>query len=112
MSKQELKGAVLSRFLLCKQGLYWDGAPLPGLTLDDCEPAAFRNFRIRASKIGRVEKSVLGESNAALLASLQLEDGNCLKRAAALLFGANPQRFVPGASIKMWRSSFSGHLNV
>ena len=29
-TKQELKGAALSHFLLKKQGLHWDGAPLHG----------------------------------------------------------------------------------
>ncbi|MGE8351478.1 MAG: hypothetical protein ACN6P5_13145 [Pseudomonas protegens] len=36
----------------------------------------------------------------ALLASLQLEEGRYLKRATALLFGNQPERFVPGAYIK------------
>ena len=38
-------------------------------------------------KSGRVDEQVLADSDAALLASLQLEDDEHLKRAAALLFG-------------------------
>lgn len=95
-TKQELKGAALSRFLLKKQGLHWDGVPIPRLTLGDCNPAALQWFRDKAAKSGRVDEQVLADGDAALLASLQLDDGGHLKRAAALLFGKEPERFVPG----------------
>ena len=100
-TKQELKGAALSRFLLRKQGLHWDGVPLPGLTLEDCRSAALQGFRNRAARSGRVDEAVLEDSDAALLASLQLEEGPYLKRATALLFGVEPERYVPGAYIKL-----------
>uniref|UniRef100_UPI003F9B6C34 AlbA family DNA-binding domain-containing protein n=1 Tax=Pseudomonas sp. TaxID=306 RepID=UPI003F9B6C34 len=100
-TKQELKGPALSRFLLRKQGLHWDGVPLPGLTLGDCQPAAFQGFRARAAKSGRVDEAVLEDSDIVLLASLQLEEGQYLKRATALLFGTQPERFVSGAYIKL-----------
>jgi ATP-dependent DNA helicase RecG len=100
-TKQELKGAALSQFLLRKQGLHWDAVPVPGLSLADCHPAAFKMFRSNAAKSGRVDDQVLADSDAALLASLQLEEGAYLKRATALLFGAQPERFVPGAFIKI-----------
>ena len=100
-TKQELKGAALSRFLLRKQGLHWDGVPIPRLTLGDCDPSALQWFRDKAAKSGRVDEQVLADSDAALVASLQLEDGEYLKRATALLFGKQPERFVPGAFIKL-----------
>ena len=100
-TKQELRGAALSRFLLRKQGLHWDGVPVPGLSLADCHPAAFKIFRSNAAKSGRVDEEVLADSDAALLASLQLEEGVYLKRATALLFGTQPERYVPGAFIKI-----------
>lgn len=100
-TKQELRGAALSRFLLRKQGLHWDGVPIPRLTLGDCNPSALQWFRNKAAKSGRVDEQVLADGDAALLASLQLEDGEQLKRATALLFGKDPERFVPGAFIKL-----------
>ena len=100
-TKQELRGAALSRFLLRKQGLHWDGVPIPRLTLADCNPSALQWFRNKAAKSGRVDEQVLADGDAALLASLQLEDGEHLKRATALLFGKEPERFVPGAFIKL-----------
>jgi ATP-dependent DNA helicase RecG len=74
-TKQELKGASLSRFLLRKQGLHWDGVPVPGLSLADCAPSALQWFRKKAAKSGRVDEAVLADSDVALLASLQLEEG-------------------------------------
>lgn len=100
-TKQELKGAALSRFLLKRQGLHWDGVPLPGLALGECSPAALQWFRDKAARSGRVDDAVLGDGDAVLLASLQLEEDAHLKRAAALLFGKLPERFVPGAWIKI-----------
>jgi len=100
-TKQELKGAALDRFLLAKQGRHWDGMPVPGLSLGDCNAAALQLFRDKAARSGRVDTAVLGDGDAALLSSLQLEEGEYLKRAAALLFGKQPERFVPGAWIKI-----------
>jgi ATP-dependent DNA helicase RecG len=100
-TKQELKGAALARFLLRRQGLHWDGVALPGLTLNDCNPSALQAFRARAARSGRVDDAVLVDSDPALLASLLLEDGHYYKRATALLFGIQPERYVPGASIKI-----------
>ncbi len=100
-TKQELKGAALSRFLLRKQGLHWDAVPLPNFAVANCGASALEWFRTRAARSGRVDVAVLADSDAALLASLQLEEGPYLKRATALLFGKQPEQFVPGASIKI-----------
>ena len=100
-TNQMLKGAALDRFLLRKHGRTWDSVPLPGLSLDDCSPTALQWFRDKAARSGRVDEAVLSDGDAALLASLQLEDGDYLKRATALLFSKQPERFVPGAWIKI-----------
>lgn len=95
-TKQELRGAALSRFLLRKQGLHWDGVPIPDLSLSDCTPSALQWFRDKAARSGRVDEVVLADSDTALLASLQLEDGVLLKRATALLFGKRAGTVCPG----------------
>lgn len=100
-TKQELRGPALDRFLLRKLGRHWDGVPVPRLSLKDCNPAALQWFRTKAAKSGRVDELVLADSDPVLLGSLQLEDGEYLKQATALLFGKEPQRFVPGAYIKL-----------
>ncbi len=94
-TKQELKGAALTRFLLRKQGLHWDGVPLPRLTLADCQPTALQKFRSKAARSGRVDEAVLADDDTALLASLQLlDEDQHLQRATALLFGRQPERWT------------------
>nr|WP_314577259.1 ATP-binding protein [uncultured Pseudomonas sp.] len=109
-TKQELRGAALSHFLLRKQGLHWDGLALPGLSASECLPAALQRFRLKAIRSGRIGEAVLEDSDAALMANLLLEEGPYLKRAAALLFCAEPERFIPGAYIKI--GFFVGHEDL
>ena len=100
-TKQELKGAALDKFLLQRYGRRWDSVPVPGLRAEDCSPAAFRLFRSKAVKSGRMSESVLHDGTDALLENLQLREGGYLKRAAALLFFDQPEKFVGGAFIKI-----------
>ena len=60
-TKQELKGAALDRFILRKQGLHWDGVPVPNLVPGDLDSEVFNRFRSMAMKSGRMEdrKSVV-----------------------------------------------------
>ena len=100
-TKQELKGAALDQFLLKKQGRHWDAVPLPGFTIEACSQDALGLFKTKAAKSGRVDEQVLNDSDVALLENLQLNEGGYLKRAAALLFSDQPERFVSGAYIKL-----------
>jgi len=100
-TNQALKGAALERFLLGKRGLHWDGLPIPGVSMDTLSSSAFSLFRRVAAKSGRMDESVLNDSNQAILENLQLTEGEHLRRAATLLFHDDPERFVPGAYIKI-----------
>jgi len=100
-TKQELKGAALHRFLLRKQGRHWDDAPVPGFDITDCSRSGLQLFRTKAAKSGRVSEEVLHDSDDALLENLQLREGRYLRRAASLLFSDQPEKFVPGAYIKI-----------
>ncbi len=100
-TKQELKGAALDRFLLKKQGKHWDGVPLPGLNVRKLAGPALKRFRERAKESGRMDPAVLRESAARLVENLHLVEGRYLKRAAALLFHSDPERFVTGAHVKV-----------
>ena len=100
-TKQELKGAALDKFLLQKRGRRWDGVPVPGFRAEDCSPAAFKLFKAKAVKSGRLSEEVLQDDNEALLENLQLKEGGYLKRAATLLFYDQPEKFVSGAYIKI-----------
>ena len=98
---QELKGAALDRFLLRKQGRAWDSTPVPKVGVDDLSSAAIDAFRTLAGSGQRMEPAVLAEPAARLLEKLHLLDGSYLKRAAVLLFHADPERFVTGAFVKI-----------
>ena len=100
-TKQELKGAALDQFLLKKQGRHWDAVPLPDIKIDDCSQTALEMFKSKASKSGRIDDNVLDDTDDSLLDNLQLKEAGYLKRAAALLFCDQPERFVSGAFIKL-----------
>ena len=109
-TKQELKGAALDRFMLRKQGKTWDGVPVPYLKAEDLDEATFTLFRRMAKLSGRMDEADLREDNTMLLDKLRLVEGDYLKRAAALLFHPDPERFVTGAYIKI--GYFKEHANL
>jgi ATP-dependent DNA helicase RecG len=102
---QELKGAALDRFLLGRHGRTWDGVPLPQFSLADVSAPAMARFRQLAQRSGRLDAETLAytsaDSDAHLLDKLRLKEGVYFKRATALLFASDPQRFVTGAFVKV-----------
>ena len=98
---QELKGASLDRFLLRRHGRTWDGAPVPGVRVHDLSSSELRRFRERAADAGRLEPADLAVSDAALVAKLNLTEGDYLKRAAVLIFHDDPERWIAGAFVKI-----------
>lgn len=98
---QELKGAVLDKFLLGKQGKHWDSVPIPNVTIDALKAETFDFFRRKGAKSGRLDDEVLTDSNELLLNNLKLTEDNCLKRAALLLFHPDPEKFVTNAYVKI-----------
>jgi len=100
-TNQALKGSALDTFLLRKHGRRWDAVPFPGFHRKDCSRPAFRLFRTRAARSGRMTGEVLRDSDSTLLENLELTEGMYLRRAAALLFSDEPDKFVSGAHIKI-----------
>lgn len=100
-TKQQLKGAALDRFLLRKQGLHWDAVPLPGLEESSQDVATFNKFRQLAINSQRLPASIVNDSPQLLLERLRLMQNDYLKRAVALLFHPDPERFITGACIKV-----------
>jgi ATP-dependent DNA helicase RecG len=100
-TKQELKGAALDQFLLRKQGRHWDGVPVPQVAVKQLSRPAVDAFRKRARESKRLAPEILRESLPALIDKLHLLDGKYLKRAAVLLFHADPERICTGAYIKI-----------
>ncbi|MEI6715419.1 MAG: ATP-binding protein [Verrucomicrobiota bacterium] len=100
-TKQELKGPALQKFMLRTLGRNWDDVPLPGFQVADCKPETVQRFKDKGIKFGRLDPSVAGESLETLLEKLQLTEGEYVKRAAALLFSDDPERWFTGAYIKV-----------
>lgn len=100
-TNQMLKGAALDRFLLRKHGRTWDSIPHPSVALTELDTTVLKRFRERAAKSKRLGKDALDEVDAGLIEKLRLMEGRYLKRAAILLFHPDPERFFPGALIKI-----------
>lgn len=105
-TKQQLTGNALSTFLLRKFGRTWDGAPVPHVGVRDLSAEALERFKNHARVGERMPKGALSAKRADLVERLRLMENGLLKRAALLLFHADPERWVTGAWIKigMFRS--------
>jgi ATP-dependent DNA helicase RecG len=98
---QELTGSALDEFMLRKQGKTWDGVPVPYVTEGEFHRDAFMFFRRKALESTHLSKEDLAIDDEALLQNLMLTEGKYLKRAAMLLFHQNPEKWVPGAYVKI-----------
>ena len=100
-TNQELKGILLDRFMLHRQGKTWDGVPVPYLKEEDLDSSTFELFRKYAKRSGRMGDVDLMDDNHGLLEKLRLYEGTYLKRAAVLLFHPDPEKYVSGAYVKI-----------
>ena len=100
-TKQVLKGAALSRFLLQKYGRTWDDVPLPGVGLKDLDGRVLDGLRQRGAESERLPQDILEESDEGVIERLQLREAGFLKRAAVLLFHPAPERLVMEAYVKI-----------
>lgn len=100
-TKQQLVGQQLNQFLLKKTGLTWDSVPIDKVSVKDLRNDAFDIFREQAVKNKRMSKDDVAIDNEELMDSLNLLDGENIKRAGILLFHHNPEKWVPGSFIKI-----------
>lgn len=90
-------GTAAGRFPHPDTGGSWDDQPIPQVQLADLDARALADFRQRAASSQRLPVSA-AEGDAALVEQLQLFH---LKRAAVLLFHAEPEKLVTGAYIRI-----------
>ena len=101
-TNQELKGATLDKFILSKQGLKWDSVPQPKLKASELSKVAFEYFKKQAANTKRIEPELLKVKTEMLLEKLRLKtESGYLKRAAALLFHPDPEKYFTGAFVKI-----------
>ena len=100
-TKQQLRGAALTAFLVEKTGYRWDAVPVDNITVDELDNESFEIFRREAVKKGRMSKEDLDVSNEELLEHLDLLVDGKLKRAAVMLFYRKPGRIITGSYVKI-----------
>ena len=100
-TKQQLKGNVLTQFLMVRTGHKWDEMITDRFSYEDLDDESFKIFRREAIKSKRMTPEDLNISNRELLDKLNLTVGGKLKRAAVLLFHPHPDRLVTGAYVKV-----------
>ncbi|QHW00257.1 ATP-binding protein [Spirosoma endbachense] len=104
-TKQVLKGNALQQFLLKRLGKTFDDVVEPNVRLEDLDPEAIQAFGQRVMERQRLDQhEPLQIGLSTFLDNLNLTDGEGgLKRAALILFGKHPMRFILGAHIKIGR---------
>ena len=102
-TKQQLRGAALTEFLVSKTGYRWDAVPVDNISVDDLDKDSIEIFRREAVKNGRMTKKDLSISNEELLDHLDLLTDGKLKRAAVMLFSKKPGRIISGCYVKIGR---------
>ncbi len=96
---QELKDKELSRFLLKKNRLSWEGITEDRATLDEIKEETIEQFKKMARK--RIP-GIENEDTLSVLKKLHLIDiDGKLKRAAILLFGKDPLKYYHSAYFKV-----------
>ncbi len=100
-TKQELKGAALSKFLLDKVGVRWCDVPVPAVSPEDLNTESIQTFKEKGIKKKRLDPEVLSDSIPAFLSSLDLMSDGQISRAGVLLFHPKPEKLFPGSFIKI-----------
>lgn len=96
---QQLCGIALTDFLARKTGC-WDALPTTA-SMADLDRESFEIFRREAVRNRRLTAEDLDISDEQLLECLGLMENGRLKRAAVMLFGRKPGRFIPGCCVKV-----------
>lgn len=84
-----------------KRGATWDNLPIPAFPMDDIDESIINRFKKLAIKKGRVNPSILDETNRSLMEKLHLINGDYLTNAAMLLFSKDPEKWQLGAYVKI-----------
>ena len=100
-NNHEVTGSELDRFMLDRVGKRWEDLPVKNATFDDLSEEAFKVFREKSVKSGRLKLEDVEIDDATLLKNLGLYDGKYLNKAALLLFGKEPNKWVIGSYIKI-----------
>lgn len=71
-TKQQLRGAALTEFLMRKTGVRWEDVTVDDITVDDLDDESFKIFRRESLRSKRMTSEDLAVSNEELLSKLHL----------------------------------------
>lgn len=74
---------------------------MPDINIEDLDKIIFEKFINKAIKSKRMDEAIKPKDYAELLDKLRLIENGFIKRAGALLFAKDPQRYVTGAYVKI-----------
>ena len=100
-TNQQLRGSMLTQFLMEKTGYHWDAVPVDSIGVDDLDNESLKIFRRESLKRHRMSEADLNVSNEELLERLDLMTDKKLKRAAVMLFYENPGKIITGYYVKI-----------
>jgi len=103
-TSQELRGHELRDFILRKDNITWDEITVTGAAMADMDEGAILRFAKKAAQAHRLAHDAAEDKPEAILGKLGLirEDGE-LTRAALLLFGKRPRKYIRSAQVKIGR---------
>ena len=102
-TNQKISREETERLSDASRGMTWDALPCDGLGLDDLDRMAVEEYLRRAGQD-------TATSTETVLATLKLVSGGALLNGAALLFAADPQRWIVGSMVQCAR--FRGSTSV
>lgn len=103
-TKQELKGQALQDFLLKKLGMTWDDIVDERASIDDIDSESVAYFQRMAVLNKRMSREAMSDDIKTVLDNLNLVDENGkLKKAALLLFGKQPYKYVSSPYFRIGR---------
>ncbi|MDO4840859.1 MAG: putative DNA binding domain-containing protein, partial [Desulfovibrionaceae bacterium] len=100
-TKQQLRGAALTEFLIRKTGCCWDAVPVDTIGVEDLDRDSIEIFRRETVSHRRMLREDLDISDEKLLDRLDLMQDGKLKRAAVMLFYKRPGRIITGCYVKV-----------
>jgi ATP-dependent DNA helicase RecG len=101
---QEVRGSELQQLILKANNMTWDEVSVPQATFDDIDETAVRLFVSHSVEHNRLPSDMEIGDVKRLFHNLELTDtAGQLTRAAILLFGKKPTRFVRSSTFKIGR---------
>jgi ATP-dependent DNA helicase RecG len=98
----ELNGVELSEFLLQKSGTTWDELIVEEASIQDIDSNSIKKFINDSQQKGRLP-DISGLSDCEILEKLRLAKNGKIKRAGIILFGKDPNYFIPNCKVMIGR---------